>query len=86
MDPTTTLVLIILLAALVVLAVILLLGIYLIEEYQVGIATRKIFGKKMPAGQVIARHGEIGVQAADPDARALLPDALHLVRSQGAGH
>ncbi len=68
MDPTTTLVLIILLAALVVLAVILLLGIYLIEEYQVGIATRKIFGKKMPAGQVIARHGEIGVQA-----RTLMP-------------
>lgn len=39
-------------------------GLYLIRESQVGIVTRKLLGRKMPPGQVIARHGQIGVQAA----------------------
>ncbi|HLM90546.1 MAG TPA: SPFH domain-containing protein [Thermoplasmata archaeon] len=64
MDPTTELVLVILLLVALVVVVFLLRGLYLISESQVGIATRKIFGRKMPPGQVIARHGQIGVQAA----------------------
>ncbi|HTP54939.1 MAG TPA: SPFH domain-containing protein [Thermoplasmata archaeon] len=47
-----------------VLIVFLILGLYLIHENQVGIVTRKLGGKRMPPGQVIARHGQIGVQAA----------------------
>ena len=38
-------------------------GFCLIEANQVGILTKNMFGKKMPEGQIIARHGEIGVQA-----------------------
>src|SRR5512147_2964852 len=38
-------------------------GFCLIGAYQVGILTKNMFGKKMPEGQTIARHGEIGVQA-----------------------
>jgi regulator of protease activity HflC (stomatin/prohibitin superfamily) len=40
------------------------LGLYLVHENQVGIVTRKLLGRKMPPGQVIARHGQVGVQAA----------------------
>ena len=46
------------------LAIFLIAGLYLIHENQVGIVTRRLGGKKMPPGQVIARHGQIGVQAA----------------------
>lgn len=56
---TITLVLIILL----VLVLFFLAGLFLISENEVGILTRKMFGQKMPPGQVIARHGQIGVQA-----------------------
>jgi uncharacterized membrane protein YqiK len=38
-------------------------GVKYIDRYQVGITTRKILGEKMPQGQVIARKGEIGIQA-----------------------
>jgi regulator of protease activity HflC (stomatin/prohibitin superfamily) len=38
-------------------------GFCLIGSNQVGILTKNMFGKKMPEGQIIARHGEIGVQA-----------------------
>jgi len=38
-------------------------GFCLIGPNQVGILTKNMFGKKMPEGQIIARHGEIGVQA-----------------------
>ena len=38
-------------------------GLFLIAENQVGILTRKMFGEKMPPGQVIAREGQIGVLA-----------------------
>ena len=40
----------------------------MIGPNQVGILTKNMFGKKMPEGQIIARHGEIGVQA-----RTLMP-------------
>ena len=38
-------------------------GLKLIGDYEVGILTKKMFGRKMPQGQVVARSGEIGVQA-----------------------
>jgi regulator of protease activity HflC (stomatin/prohibitin superfamily) len=38
-------------------------GFCLIGPNQVGILTKNMFGKKMPEGQIIARHGEVGVQA-----------------------
>src|SRR5512136_264067 len=42
---------------------IILRGFCLIGPNQVGILTKNMFGKKMPEGQIIARHGQIGVQA-----------------------
>lgn len=41
----------------------LLPGLKLITDYQVGILTKRMLGKKMPQGQVVARNGQIGVQA-----------------------
>jgi regulator of protease activity HflC (stomatin/prohibitin superfamily) len=38
-------------------------GLKLIGDYEVGILTKRMFGRKMPQGQVVARNGEIGVQA-----------------------
>lgn len=38
-------------------------GLKLITDYEVGILTKRMFGRKMPQGQVVARNGEIGVQA-----------------------
>ncbi|HYK93119.1 MAG TPA: SPFH domain-containing protein [Thermoplasmata archaeon] len=38
-------------------------GLYLIQDNEVGILTRKMAGPRMPPGQVIARHGQVGVQA-----------------------
>ncbi len=38
-------------------------GIFQVRDDQVGILTKKLGGKKMPQGQVIARHGQIGIQA-----------------------
>jgi regulator of protease activity HflC (stomatin/prohibitin superfamily) len=49
---------------LIVLVVFVVSGLYLIHENQVGIVTRRLLGHRMPPGQVIARHGQIGVQAA----------------------
>jgi regulator of protease activity HflC (stomatin/prohibitin superfamily) len=46
-----------------ILLVLILRGFCLIRASQVGILTKNMFGKKMPEGQIIARHGEIGVQA-----------------------
>jgi len=48
--------------------ILILKGFCLIGANQVGILTKNMFGKKMPEGQIIARHGEIGVQA-----RTLMP-------------
>jgi len=63
MDYTVPIVLIVVFAA-IVLLVFVAAGLYLIHENQVGIVTRKLLGRKMPPGQVIARHGQVGVQAA----------------------
>jgi regulator of protease activity HflC (stomatin/prohibitin superfamily) len=38
-------------------------GLRLIGPNEVGVLTKNMFGKKMPQGQIIAREGEIGVQA-----------------------
>jgi len=38
-------------------------GIFRIADNQVGVLTKKFTGKKMPQGQVIARHNQIGIQA-----------------------
>jgi len=48
----------------VIIVVLLLLpGLKLITDYEVGILTKRMFGRKMPQGQVVARMGQIGVQA-----------------------
>lgn len=60
LDPVTTVV--VLLVALAV-VVFLLRGLFLIADSQVGILTRKMAGRQMPPGQVIARRGQVGVQA-----------------------
>src|SRR2546426_4497081 len=39
-------------------------GLYLIRSGEVGVVVKRLGGRKMPPGQVIARHGEIGTQAA----------------------
>jgi uncharacterized membrane protein YqiK len=56
-------VLALLLLALII-AVLLIAGLFLIRDNQVGILTRRMLGRPMPPGQVIARHGQVGVQAA----------------------
>lgn len=38
-------------------------GLKLITDAEVGILTRRMFGRKMPPGQIVARNGEVGVQA-----------------------
>ena len=43
-------------------------GLCLVGPNQVGILTKRMFGRQMPEGQIIARNGEIGVQA-----RTLMP-------------
>jgi len=47
----------------VVLVIFALAGITYVSRYEVGIKTKRMFGEKMPQGQVIARNGEIGIQA-----------------------
>jgi regulator of protease activity HflC (stomatin/prohibitin superfamily) len=46
-----------------VLLLIALTGFRLIRSDEVGILTKNMIGKRMPEGQIIARQGEIGVQA-----------------------
>src|SRR5256885_10988696 len=50
--------------ALVAVLVFILKGLYLIRSGEVGVLVKRLGGRKMPPGQVIARHGEIGTQAA----------------------
>ncbi|MDD1771193.1 MAG: hypothetical protein LUO79_08935 [Methanomassiliicoccales archaeon] len=58
MDALTIgLIVILVLAVLVFLAS----GLKLIGDYEVGILYKKMFGKKMPQGQGVARNGEVGV-------------------------
>ena len=59
MDLITTLLIICIFIALVLLVP----GLKLITDYEVGILTKRMFGAKMPQGQVVARNGQIGVQA-----------------------
>jgi len=47
----------------IVMIFLLVFGLCLIGPNQVGILTKNMFGRKMPEGQIIARHGEVGVQA-----------------------
>lgn len=54
---------IILVFIVIIVLLFLLSGLVYISRYQVGIKTKKIFGAKMPQGQIIARNGEIGIQA-----------------------
>lgn len=49
--------------AVFVLLFVILPGLALIHDHQVGVVTKKMFGKKMPEGQIVARNGEIGIQA-----------------------
>lgn len=44
-------------------ALFLLSGIVIIGRYEVGIRTKKMFGKPMPQGRIIACNNEIGIQA-----------------------
>ena len=60
-DPLT---LFVILVVILVLFIFIADGVFLIHENQVGILTKKMGGRRMPPGQVIARHGQIGVQAA----------------------
>src|SRR2546428_6798157 len=50
--------------ALLATLVVFLKGLYLIRAGEVGVLVKRLGGRKMPAGRVIARHGEIGTQAA----------------------
>lgn len=54
---------IILVILVIVIGIFLFAGLTYISRYQVGIKTKKMFGAKMPQGQIIARNGEIGIQA-----------------------
>jgi uncharacterized membrane protein YqiK len=57
-----SLVLLVIIAAISV--VFFLMGLVIIRDNQVGICIRKIFGKQMPQGQIIARkENEVGIQA-----------------------
>ncbi|HXZ94751.1 MAG TPA: SPFH domain-containing protein, partial [Dehalococcoidia bacterium] len=51
-----------------ILLIIFFVGLRLIGANEVGILTKNMFGRKMPEGQIIAREGEIGIQA-----RTLMP-------------
>lgn len=54
---------IILFAFVIFLFIFVLPGIALVKDDQVGLLTKKMFGAKLPEGQIIATKGEIGVQA-----------------------
>src|SRR5258708_24107241 len=38
-------------------------GIYLVSDTQIGVLIKKFGGPRMPQGQIIARKGQIGIQA-----------------------
>ena len=48
--------------------IVFLKGFCLIGANQVGILTKNMLGRKMPKGQIIARQGQVGIQA-----RTLMP-------------
>jgi hypothetical protein len=47
----------------IIVLIFILKGLALIHDNEVGILTKKMFGKKLPQGRIISRYGEIGVQA-----------------------
>ncbi len=49
--------------AIIVAIFFLLRGLYLIQDDQVGIKRKKMFGNTMPQGHIIALDGEVGIQA-----------------------
>ncbi len=49
--------------ALIIIYVVLGRGLFLIKANQVGVLTKKFGGQRMPPGQIIARHSQIGIQA-----------------------
>jgi uncharacterized membrane protein YqiK len=49
--------------AFLIVLIFILLGLRLIGANEVGILTKNMFGRKMPEGQIIARKGEVGIQA-----------------------
>ncbi len=63
MSESITLLNIILVFLGIILIIFFLAGLVHIARYEVGIRTKKMFGAKMPQGQIIARKGEIGIQA-----------------------
>lgn len=50
--------------ALIIVYIVVARGLFLIKANQVGVLTKKFGGQKMPPGQIIARHSQIGIQAA----------------------
>lgn len=54
---------IILVFVVIIVLIFLFIGLTYISRYEVGIKTKKMFGAKMPQGQIIARNNEIGIQA-----------------------
>jgi len=62
-DIDPALVTLLLLVVVLIVVAFVVKGLYLIADDEVGILTRKLAGQRMPPGQVIARHGQIGVQA-----------------------
>jgi uncharacterized membrane protein YqiK len=62
-DRMDLIMLIVLGVVIIAIAMFFIAGLALIGDSQVGIVTKMMFGKTMPQGQVIARNGEVGVQA-----------------------
>ncbi len=67
-DPTTEGLLFLGVIAVVLAEIFVGRGIFLIKDNQVGVLIKKFGGQRMPEGQIIARKGQIGVQA-----RTLMP-------------
>src|SRR5579872_1584594 len=38
-------------------------GVFIVRDTQIGVLIKKFGGEKMPQGQIIARKGQIGIQA-----------------------
>src|SRR5256885_16896113 len=70
--------------ALVAVLVFILKGLYLIRSGEVGVLVKRLGGRKMPPGQVIAPHGGIGTQAATlmPGLYWRMPVVWSMPRSQ----
>ena len=56
-------ILIIAIVALLVIGIFVVPGIILVRAGEVGIVTKKMFGKKLPQGKIVSTQGEIGLQA-----------------------